>query len=296
MMLRTASRLAPANRPARLSTTSAPLALVLGAALLLGACAGDKKDEYIERPVADLYNAAVDELEERNYAAAAKAFDEVERQHPYSTWATKAQLMAAYSHYENEKYDDAIIALDRFIQLHPGNVDVPYAYYLKALSYYEQISDVGRDQKMTNLAMGALQDVITRFPDTTYARDARLKIDLTVDHLAGKEMEVGRWYQRQKHYLAAVNRFRVVVDQYEQTTHTPEALYRLAETYTLLGLKAEAEKAAAVLGHNYPGSDWYENAYALVAKGETNPEAVRVGEGGETDSQGGWFSRMTRWF
>lgn len=279
MMLRTAFR------PA--------LVLTLGAALVLGACAGSEKDEYVERPVAELYNKAVDEMEEGNYIAAAKAFDEVERQHPYSTWATKAQLMSAYSYYESERYDDAIIALDRFIQLHPGNADVAYAYYLKALSYYEQISDVGRDQKMTNLAMAALQDVVTRFPESSYARDARLKIDLTLDHLAGKEMEVGRWYQRQKHHLAAINRFRMVVDKYQQTTHTPEALYRLAETYTLLGLREEAEKAAAVLGHNYPGSDWYENAYALVAKGATDPEAARVGEDG---AEQGWFSRMTNWF
>ncbi|MGC2855690.1 outer membrane protein assembly factor BamD [Novispirillum sp. DQ9] len=269
------------------------LVLTLGAALVLGACAGSEKDEYVERPVAELYNKAVDEMEEGNYIAAAKAFDEVERQHPYSTWATKAQLMSAYSYYESERYDDAIIALDRFIQLHPGNADVAYAYYLKALSYYEQISDVGRDQKMTNLAMAALQDVVTRFPESSYARDARLKIDLTLDHLAGKEMEVGRWYQRQKHHLAAINRFRMVVDKYQQTTHTPEALYRLAETYTLLGLREEAEKAAAVLGHNYPGSDWYENAYALVAKGATDPEAARVGEDG---AEQGWFSRMTNWF
>lgn len=278
----------------RFPQARAPLALAFGAALLLGACASDKTEEYVERPVAELYNVAVDHLEQRNYAAAAKAFDEVERQHPYSSWATKAQLMAAYSHYENEKYDDAIIALDRFIQLHPGNADVAYAYYLKALSYYEQISDVGRDQKMTTLAMSALQDVVNRFPETTYARDARLKIDLTVDHLAGKEMEVGRWYQRQRHYLAAVNRFRTVVDEFQQTTHVPEALYRLTETYTLLGLKDEAEKAAAVLGHNFPGSDWYQNAYALVAEGESDPEAATLRANGE--SEGGFLSRFTRWF
>lgn len=278
MMLRTAFR------PALLAS--------LGAALLLGACAGEKTDEYVERPVADLYNKAVDQLEEENYVAAAKAFDEVERQHPYSTWATKAQLMSAYSYYESERYDDAIIALDRFIQLHPGSEDVAYAYYLKALSYYEQISDVGRDQKMTNLAMASLQDVVTRFPESTYARDAKLKIDLTLDHLAGKEMEVGRWYQRQKHYLAALNRFRTVVEKYQQTTHAPEALYRLAETYTMLGLREEAQKAAAVLGHNYPGSDWYEDAYALVAQGATNPEAVRTGDTGED----GWLSGLTSWF
>lgn len=275
MMLRNAFR------PALLASVSA--------ILFLGACAGSEKDEYVERPVADLYNKAVDQMEEENYVAAAKAFDEVERQHPYSTWATKAQLMSAYSYYESERYDDAIIALDRFIQLHPGNQDVAYAYYLKGLSYYEQISDVGRDQKMTNLAMAALQEVVNRFPESTYARDAKLKIDLTLDHLAGKEMEVGRWYQRQKHYLAALNRFRAVVDHYQQTTHAPEALYRLTETYTMLGLRDEAQKAAAVLGHNYPGSEWYEDAYALVAEGATDPE-------GRAAAEDGWLSRMTNWF
>ncbi|AMW34818.1 outer membrane protein assembly factor BamD [Haematospirillum jordaniae] len=257
---------------------------------LLAACAGDKDQEYAERPVGELYGKAIEELNDRNYVEAARAFDEVERQHPYSTWATKAQLMSAYAYYEDAKYDDAIIALDRFIQLHPGNVDTPYAYYLKSLCYYEQISDVGRDQKMTDMARSALEDVINRFPGTSYARDARLKLDLTLDHLAGKEMEVGRWYLRHQKYLAAINRFLVVINQYDRTSHAPEALYRLTESYTVLGLKDEAKKTAAVLGHNYPGSDWYDDAYDLVERGETNPEAnnAALDEGGE-----GWWDSIT---
>ncbi|GAB3449792.1 outer membrane protein assembly factor BamD [Insolitispirillum peregrinum] len=262
------------------------LAVLLGVALLAG-CSGDKKEEYVERPVGDLYNEAMDRLQKEDYKEAAKSFDEVERQHPYSRWASKAQLMAAYAYYEDTKFDDAIIALDRFIQLHPGNADAPYAYYLKALCYYEQISDVGRDQKMTKLAMQSLEEVITRFPNTTYARDARLKIDLTRDHLAGKEMEVGRWYLRNKQYLAAINRFKVVVDGYQQTTHIPEALYRLVEAYTLVGLKGEARRIAAVLGHNYPGSRWYQDAYEVAELGSTDPQAE---ENGKKDD--GWLPKL----
>lgn len=243
--------------------------LATAAATALAACSSDNEpDAYVERPVEELYNIAMADVGEGNYEQAAKSFDEVERQHPYSSWATRAQLMSAYSYYEAEKYDDAIIALDRFIQLHPGNPDVPYAYYLKALSYYEQISSVGRDQKMTRLAYDALQDVINRFPTSEYARDAKLKLDLTVDHMAGKEMDVGRYYLKQKQYLAAVNRFKSVVESYQTTSHVPEALYRLVEAYSLLGMQSEAMKTAAVLGHNYPGSEWYEDAYAVAQGGQ----------------------------
>ena len=230
---------------------------------MLLACSKEP-EKYVERPVEQLYNQAQDLLAQKEYTLAAKAFDEVERQHPYSVWATKAQLMAAYSHYQRNGYDDAIIALDRFIQLHPSHVDVPYAYYLKALCYYEQISDVGRDQKMTELALKALQDLMTRFPNTRYARDASLKLDLTRDHLAGKEMEIGRYYLTQGHYLAAINRFKLVIDSYQTTTHVPEALHRLSEAYQVLGLTEDARKTAAVLGHNFPGSEWYIDSYELV--------------------------------
>ncbi len=234
------------------------------AAVLLSACAGDDEIAYKEQSVYEIYSQAMTYLDDGRYKDAAAYFDEVERQHPYSVWATKSKLMSAYSHYQNNKYDDAISGIDRFIAVHPGNRDVAYAYYLKALCYYEQITDVQRDQDMTRKSLEALQDVLTRFPGTSYARDSRLKIDLTRDHLAGKEMTVGRFYLGRKQYLAAINRFKNVVDTYGNTTHVPEALYRLTETYTVLGIPGEAQKSAAVLGFNYPGTDWYEDAYELV--------------------------------
>ena len=217
-----------------------------------------------------------------NYTSAAKEFDEVERQHPYSVWAPRAQLMAAYAHYQNNKYDDAINALDRFIQLHPGNRDVAYAYYLKGISYYEQISDVGRDQAMTQLALNALDEVVRRYPTTEYARDAKLKIDLARDHLAGKEMEIGRFYLNQGEYLAAINRFRRVIIDYQTTTHVPEALYRLVESYLALGVDSEAQATAAVLGYNYPGSQWYAESYAMLTGVDLTPQ----------EQQGSWISRQ----
>jgi len=237
--------------------------LVLAAALLLAACASEK-DTYVEKPVETLYNNAMNLLLDGGYTRAAKAFDEVERQHPYSVWATKAQLMSAYALYEGGKYDESIVAADRFISLHPGHRDIAYAYYLKALDYYVQIADVGRDQKQTQQAMQSLQEVVRRFPETRYGRDARLKIDLARDHLAGKEMEIGRWYERGGSYLAAINRFKRVIDTYQTTTHVPEALHRLTECYSALGLTEEAQKVAAVLGYNYPGSEWYGDSYALL--------------------------------
>jgi outer membrane protein assembly factor BamD len=248
------------------------LAILSLVVLALGACSSTKKDEYVERPVEDLYNTGVDALVAERYGDAAKSFDEVERQHPYSVWATKAQLMAAYAQYQNNKYDDAIVALDRFIQLNPSNRDAAYAYYLKALCYYEQISDVQRDAKMTELALKSLDEVIRRFPETTFARDSRIKIDLTYDHLAGKEMEVGRFYLMRGHYVGAINRFRNVVDKYQTTSHVPEALHRLIEAYLSLGLTEEARKTAAVLGHNFPGSQWYADSYGLVQTGKLPPE------------------------
>jgi outer membrane protein assembly factor BamD len=252
-------------------------AALLGLGVIAAAaCSSDNKDEYVERPVEQLYNAGVDALAEERYATAAKEFDEVDRQHPYSVWATKAQLMAAYAHYQNNRYDDAVVALDRFIQLHPSNRDVAYAYYLKALSYYEQISDVQRDSKMTELALKSLDEVVRRFPDTTFARDARLKIDLTYDHLAGKEMEVGRFYLARGQHIGAMNRFRVVIDKYQTTSHAPEALHRMVESYLALGLTEEARKMAAVLGHNFPGSQWYADSYALVENGRL-PDEDRPG-------------------
>ncbi len=237
--------------------------MIIVVTVMLAACAAEE-DAYKKDTVERLYNKAMAQLEENEYKSAAADFAEVDRQHPYSVWATKAQLMTAYSHYQNNDYDDAIIALDRFIQIHPSNRDVPYAYYLKSLSYYEQISDVGRDQKITKLALKSLNEIITRFPNSKYSRDAALKIDLTRDHLAGKEMEIGRYYENQGQFLGAINRYNKVVNQYQTTTHVPEALHRLTESYLSLGLVNEAKKTAAVLGHNFPGSEWYIDSYKIV--------------------------------
>lgn len=247
-----------------------PVALrgaALAALLALTGCGwfgSSDKDTYVELPVEVLYNRALDDLGRQEYKSAAKAFEEVDRQHPYSVWATKAQIMAAFTYYQANKYDDAIIALDRFIQLHPGHKDVPYAYYLKGLCFYEQISDVGRDQRVAQQSLDALSEIAKRFPDTPYARDARLKVELTIDHLAGKEMAIGRYYQKSQQYVGAINRYRAVIERFQTTTHVPEALHRLVECYISLGVKSEAKEAAAVLGFNFPGSDWYADSYFLV--------------------------------
>lgn len=268
-------------------TRFAIVVCAMASAMTLQACGSSKVvDQYaLEGSVEQIYNAAMDLLVAEDYYRASQLFDEVERQHPYSIWATKAQLMSAYAHYQADNYDDAIIGLDRFIQLHPSNPDVAYAYYLKALSYYEQIVDVQRDQLATRRALDALDEVVRRFPDTDYARDARLKMDLTRDHLAGKEMSIGRFYLRRNNLLAAINRFKAVVDDYQTTSHVPEALHRLTEAYTALGLVNEARRVAAVLGHNYPGSNWYVDTYALV-------EGVQVAAAPDRGADsGGFFSR-----
>ncbi len=240
--------------------------LLLPITVGLAACSSSSKDEtaQIEESVDVLYNQAARALDEKRYKEATRLFEEVERQHPYSQWATQAQLMAAFASYEDQRYEEAIIGLDRFIELHPGNKDIDYAHYLKALSYYDQISDVARDQEMTEQALRALDTLVRRFPDSKYARDAALKRDLTFDHLAGKEMEIGRYYLRRNQVNAAINRFRVVIANYDTTTHTPEALHRLVEAYLTLGLKNEATQVAAVLGHNYPGSKWYKRSFELL--------------------------------
>ena len=258
--------------------------LALALASSLTACgwfSSDKDEKFTDQPVEILYNRALDDLGRQEYKTAAKEFEEVDRQHPYSVWATKAQIMAAFTYYQSNKYDDAIIALDRFIQLHPGHRDVAYAYYLKALDYYIQITDVERDQKVTQQAYDALAEVVRRFPDTRYARDAKFKMDLCRDHLAGKEMQIGRWYEGQGQYLAAINRFQTVVNNYQTTTHIPEALERLVECYYALGLSDEAKRTAAVLGYNYPQSKWYVATYALVTTGSETAKEER-----------GWLARV----
>jgi outer membrane protein assembly factor BamD len=214
-----------------------------------------------------LYAAGIEAIRAEQYERAVQLFEAIEREHPYSPWATNAKLLAAYGEYMRNRYTEAIGALDRFIQLHPTHRDIAYAYYLRALCYYEQINQPDRDQSNTLQALTALQDVVNRFPDTPYARDARLKIDLARDHLAGREMVVGRFYQNRGLYAAAIGRFRRVVEQYQTTNHVPEALHRLTEIYLALGLEEEARRTASVLGHNYPGSEWYRDSYALLTSG-----------------------------
>jgi len=248
-----------------------PLVLV-GAAVALAltaGCGGRTKStdtSYVAHDVETLYQAAKERLDKGDIRIAAGLFDEVERQHPYSPWARRAQLMSAFSYYVGRDYNKSIEASRRFLSIHPGNKDAPYAYYLIALCYYEQISDVKRDQQITKQAMDALNEVNRRFPRTQYAADARLKLDLVQDHLAGKEMEIGRFYEKGGKWLAAQIRFENVVEKYDSTSHVPEALFRLTETNLSLGLREEAKKYAAVLGANYPGSIWYERAYHLMDK------------------------------
>ncbi|MFT8246276.1 outer membrane protein assembly factor BamD [Roseomonas sp. BN140053] len=225
------------------------------------------RPNYVEQTPEALYAAGIEALRAERPAQAVELFDAVEREHPYSTWATSARLMSAYAEYSRNRYTEALGGLDRFIQLHPAHRDIAYAYYLRGLCYYEQINDAERDQSGTATAVTALQDVVNRFPNTTYARDARLKIDLARDHLAGAEMTVGRFYQARRLYAAAIGRFRVVVDNYQTTNHVPEALHRLTEIYLAMGLPDEARKTASVLGHNYPGSPWYQDSYALLVAG-----------------------------
>ncbi|TXC68286.1 outer membrane protein assembly factor BamD [Sphingorhabdus soli] len=245
-------------------------AAVLLVPSLLAGCAGKgggvKDTSYVARDVDTLYLAAQNRLERGQYKVAAALFDEVERQHPYSPWARRAQLMSAYSYWLAQDHTKSIDAANRFLSIHPGNRDAPYASYLVALNYYEQISDIKRDQKTTRDALNALGEVMRRYPDTRYAADAKLKIDLVNDHLAGKEMEVGRYYERAGDWLAASLRFREVVDNYQTTSHTAEALFRLTESYLSLGIPDQAKASAAVLGANYPGSKWYKRAFDLMQK------------------------------
>jgi outer membrane protein assembly factor BamD len=255
--------------------------VALGIGLLLVACSSNNEEEYVERPPEELFAQGEQLLAEGSFEDSARAFEEVERQHPYSQLAVRAQVMAGYAYFEGELYDQSIAALRSFIDLHPGNSDVPYAHYLIGMSYYERLSDVGRDQEMTEEALAAFGELVRRFPNSDYARDAELKMDLAYDHLAGKEMLIGRYYQERRQYVAAINRFRRVVDVYDTTTHVPEALHRLTESYLALGVMDEARDAAAVLGYNYPDSVWYERSYALIGAGGEQPA---------TASQDSWIS------
>ncbi len=255
----------------------APLIAVLAAAAALSGC-GHKRPEvkkeeaYVERPVDLLYRAGAQRLDERHWNEAIDYFQEVERQHPYSEWSRRSILMQAYAHYQANQYEDAVADADRFVQLYPGSPNAAYAFYLKSICYFEQIMDVQRDQGSTRNALAALRDVVQRYPNTGYARDAKVKIDMVNDQLAGKEMEVGRWYLKQGQPLAALGRFHTVIDKYQTTSHTPEALYRLVETDLTMGLTDDAKRNGAVLGYNYPGDMWYRDAYRLLERRGLQPD------------------------
>jgi outer membrane protein assembly factor BamD len=268
------------------SIRRAAAVLALAGTLGLAGCGtlfGGEVEVPQEPTVEELYNKANQQVQAEDWREAAAYFEEVERLYPYTVWARRSILMAAYSYYMLNKYTEAIGAAERFIALHAGNQDAPYAYYLKAVSLYEQIVDVGRDQANTQAALVALNDVVQRYPASPYAKDARLKIDLTLDHLAGKEMAIGRYYLRRGQHVAALNRFRTVVENFQTTAQVPEALYRLTECYVSLGLTSEAQKAASVLGYNYPGSDWYARSYTLLTG-----TAVALTGG---SSEPSWFER-----
>lgn len=280
--------------PARLVAASL---LAVSLALTAGCARNRNKPKqdraYIARDVETLYTIARDTLNRGDYRLAAAMFDEVERQHPYSVWARRAQLMSAFSYYASRQYAEAIQTAQRFLSLHPGNRDAPYAYYIIALSYYEQIADVARDQKITQQALTSLQELVRRYPESRYAADARLKIDLVNDHLAGKELDIGRFYARNRQWISASVRYRNVIDEYQTTSHAAEALFRLVEASLALGLPEEALRHAAVLGANYPGSKWYERSYALMrrhapdAMADARPASAPPTDGGAAGRPGG---------
>jgi len=258
----------------------AALALIVA---VLPACSFFGKEEIIPDDPADkLYNEGLYLMNNKHdYKKAAKRFEEVDRQHPYSEWARKALLMSAYAHYEGTNYDDSVIAAKRYVTLHPGSPDAAYAQYLIASSYFDQIPDITRDQQRTDKALQALDEVVRKYPNTEYAASAKQKMEIARDQLAGKEMETARYYQKKRDYVAAINRFKVVITQYQTTRHVEEALMRLTEMYMTLGIVNEAQTAAAVLGHNFPDSQWYKEAYRLVKGGGLEPY----------EDQGSWISK-----
>jgi outer membrane protein assembly factor BamD len=295
-------------RATRPSSVPASTAAVLSVLLLVGGCqtlsslwpwggSSDKSDNEKELKLEELppdllYSNGIDALRKGSYGTAVRHFEAIQQNYPYSPWATNAQLMEGYTEYRRNNYTEAVGQLDRFIQLHPSSKDVAYAYYLRSLCFYEQIADISRDQKGTQEAMGALQEVVNRFPESAYARDARLKIDLCRDHLAGKEMLIGRYYEKQHLYAAAIGRYQRVVDDFQTTNHAPEALSRLVEVYLKLGLVDEAKRTAAVLGYNYPGNSWYQVAWNdLVDVGAAQGSPTSVAK----EDRPGFWTRTWGW-
>jgi outer membrane protein assembly factor BamD len=269
---------------------AALIALLLGVAVTSGACSNlnvfDKffssEETFADEPPEKLYNEGLFLLNnKKDSKLAAKRFEEVDRQHPYSDWARKALLMSAFAHYESRQYDECISAAQRYVTLHPGSSDAAYAQYLIAASHYDQIPDVSRDQGRTEKAIASLEEVARKYPNSEYAGNAKRKIEVARDQLAAREMMVGRYYINKRDYTGAINRFKVVVTQYQTTRHVEEALMRLTESYMALGIVHEAQTAAAVLGHNFPDSRWYKDAHALVRTGGVEP----------SENKDSWISR-----
>jgi outer membrane protein assembly factor BamD len=278
------SRIFNPTRAGREGRAFARMAMCALALALLPACSlfGEKEKPVADDPADRLYNEGLFLLNsKKDFKAAAKKFEEVDRQHPYSEWARKSLIMSAYAYYEGHDYEEAITAAKRYVTLHPGSADAAYAQYLIGSSYFDQIPDITRDQGRTEKAVQALEEVARKFPNTEYAVTAKRKVDVARDNVAGKEMEIGRYYMKRKDFVGSINRFKVVVTQYQTTRHVEEALYRLTEVYLALGIAGEAQTAAAVLGHNFPDSRWYKDAYNLVQAGGLDPR----------EDQGSWMSR-----
>lgn len=264
-----------------------PKGLALVAVLAFAGCGGmfTTREQPLETFSAqEIYQLGEFELSDENFDEAARYFGEVERLYPYSAFARRALIMQAFAYHRDRDYENSRAAAQRYIDFFPADEDAAYAQYLMALSYYDQIDDVGRDQGLTFQALQSLRTVIERYPDSEYARSSILKFDLAFDHLAAKEMEIGRYYLKRGHYMAAVNRFRIVVEDFQTTTQTPEALHRLVEGYLSLGLNAEAQSAGAILGHNFRGTEWYEDSYTLLTGQGLRPEA----------RGNGWLARLYR--
>ena len=282
--------IAKASRGGNVAARAAALVLcgvaLAGCDSLAGLNPFDQSEKYkteivAQEPAELLYNNGLGRLKNRDFPGAAKKFEELDKQYPHSEWSRKALIMTAYSHFEGQQWSDAISTSKRYLQLHPASKDAAYAQYLMAMSYYNQIPDTTRDQEQTEKAVVALQELVDRYPKSEYVPDAKYKIQVARDQLAGKEMQVGRWYLEKRNYTAAINRFRDVVGKYQTTRHVEEALMRLAEAYMALGITAEAQTAAAVLGHNFPDSQWYKDAYTLLRSGGLEPR----------EDTGSWISR-----
>jgi outer membrane protein assembly factor BamD len=263
------------------------LVLPLGACSSLTDWFGKKDETFVDEPADKLYNEGLFLLNNKNDSkGAAKKFDEVDRQHPYSEWARKALIMSAFAYYQSRDYDESVSAAKRYIALHPGSPDAAYAMYLIGSSFFDRIPDITRDQDRTEKAIASLDEVVRKYPNSEYAVSAKRKIDIARDQLAGKEMEIGRYYMTRRDYTGAINRFKIVVTRYQTTRHVEEALLRLTEAYMSLGIVGEAQTSAAVLGHNFPDSRWYKDAYALVQAQGLEP----------SENKGSWISQAFKKF